>query len=100
MDISVDVLGFIGLGVMIAGKSIADGIRQGRFEQKLTDLCDHVAKQNGRVGKLEDAAEDCTKENEHRMTKVEAVQGNVLQRLDKIEAIPYVAKRVEDDKGG
>ncbi len=94
MDISVDLIGFVSLGIMITGKAIADGIRQGKIEQKLEDLCDHVSKQNGRVGKLEDAAEECTKENEHRMTKVEATQGNVLQRLDRIEAIPYVDKRV------
>ena len=95
MDINVDVIGFISLGVMIVGKSIADGIRQGKIEQKLSDLCEHVNKQNGRVDKLEDSSEQYAKENEHRITKVEATQGNVLQRLDKIEAIPYVEKRVQ-----
>ena len=85
-----DLIAFLSLGVLIIIQIIAISVFAGKISQRLNDLCDHVNKQNGRVAKLEQAEEECAKGVEHRMTKVETIQGNVLQRLDKIETIPNV----------
>jgi hypothetical protein len=80
-----DVIGFAGLGVLIIGQIVATSLRQGRLEQKLTDLCEHVNKQNGRIAKLEEHENDCARDFEHRVSKLDTNQVNVMARLDKIE---------------
>ena len=66
----------------------------GKLSQSVKDLVDNLKKQNGRVGKLEENESSCSREFEHRVSKVETNQQNTMDRLDKIEAIPYVEKRV------
>ena len=90
-----DIIGFTSLGIVILGGIIRNETTAARNAQKLDDLCEKVGKQNGRVLKLEEGEEECSKGIEHRLTKVETNQINTESRVDKIEAIPYVEKRVQ-----
>ena len=90
-----DIIGFTSLGIVILGGIIRNEVTQAKNDQKLTDLCDHVSKQNGRVDKLETGEAECSKGIEHRLTKVETNQINTESRVDRIEEIPDVEKRVQ-----
>jgi hypothetical protein len=90
-----DIIGFIGLGIIVLGGIIRNEKTSSKNSQKLDDLCVHVNKQNGRVDKLETGETECSKAMEHRLTKVETNLINTDSRVDKIEAIPYVEKRVQ-----
>ena len=45
----------LGIGVGILVNILIAGTGWGRISQKLTDLVEHVNKQNGRIQKIEDA---------------------------------------------
>jgi hypothetical protein len=90
-----DIIGFASLGLVILGGIIRNETTAARNAQKLDDLCEKVGRQNGRVGKLEESNVATARDFEHRMSKVEADGCNNKERLDKIEAIPYVEKRVQ-----
>jgi hypothetical protein len=58
-------------GLVING--IIGGVGWGRNTQKLSDLSDHVSKQNGRLNTLEGKEVDCKLDVEHRLTALEAI---------------------------
>ena len=69
-----DIIGFTSLGIVILGGIIRNETTAAKNAQKLDDLCEKVGKQNGRVSKLEEGEEECSKGLEHRLTKVETNQ--------------------------